>query len=314
MVYCQQCGATNDMMSEQCSRCGNAMPTGTAMAASSVGRTADAHGTAAPAESAPTLPAAGLAAGLELPEWLRRAAAETPEVEPSPARQFAPPPPIASGFPAQAETPLHRRTLNEASSHGQLGARQAPPPPSASIGITDTSSFIAEGDLPEWIRQIAAADAAKKVEEELAAAQAAAIAAANAPRATESLSLPGESNGVSASNPWLSRNEQAASAQAWSAPGTRSMGAPGGHRESAEDSRRGAVADAAVAPGAAVADSARPRKLTKPSRSLPSFSKSRRSSEQTSSPSSKGSMPAPRYLLMGAIAVALILAMVVMGM
>jgi type II secretory pathway pseudopilin PulG len=103
------------------------------------------------------------------------------------------------------------------------------------VAATDTSSFISESDLPAWIRQLAEADEAKKAEEAANAVATAAQQAATANGAGQNLfgegslarrisQLPGEAEPPTvASNPWLSRREQAepaATAQSdiWSKP------------------------------------------------------------------------------------------------
>jgi hypothetical protein len=106
--------------------------------------------------------------------------------------------------------------------------RNAPPhPPIAAVPTrpapvqesADPASFISGDDLPEWIRQIAAADAVKQAESERDAANAAAAVAAQAARR---IPLPGETGAVSVASPWLARRESAAGAHAWggAAPAT----------------------------------------------------------------------------------------------
>jgi hypothetical protein len=80
----------------------------------------------------------------------------------------------------------------------------------------NTATFIAETDLPEWIRQIAAVDAVKQAEAERLAAEAARKAN---PETRKRVVLPGEESApVQASNPWLNRREGSGASQEWSAP------------------------------------------------------------------------------------------------
>jgi hypothetical protein len=216
--YCEHCGAANDILNEQCYRCGYRF----------------AH------VEEPLATATGPAIGqdLELPDWLKRAAAETPAT-PAPvqsATQNRPPAgfhvagsgggpttddlflreperPVAPPPPAKPLPPVPTAGLPNAIPdwlRQQSAAKPAVPEPEA----TDTSSFISENDLPEWIRQIAEADAVKKAEEERLAAEAAARKVETA--APKRIVLPGETApSAPAANPWLTRRDGPTSASSW---------------------------------------------------------------------------------------------------
>lgn len=235
MVYCQQCGAANDIMSRQCHRCGCVL-TSEAEAVS-----AAASNAAAPRAAsgfAPPQPSLDIGQGLELPDWLKRAAAETPP-EPAADRPISsqmPPagfhvaPSTTTGLAEPEESNQPPRPLPPVPNAGlpsampewlrtQTGSAE---PDARPIDPTDTTSFISENDLPEWIRQIAAADAAKEEERKRLAAE-----AAQNEGAAKRPVLPGESAApaVPATNPWLARRDVASAEQAWSAA-TASVAAP----------------------------------------------------------------------------------------
>ncbi|MCC6792355.1 MAG: hypothetical protein IT336_11755 [Thermomicrobiales bacterium] len=308
MNYCEQCGAANDIMNEHCYRCGHPLPR---------------------AEQ-PLVPAAGqvsasaLGQDLELPDWLKRAAAETPAVPPSrPAAASLPPAGFhvaGVGSPATTED-LFRPEPPPAT------PRQLPPVPTAGLpnampdwlrqqsvtrpvtpepDATDTSSFISESDLPAWIRQIAEADAAKKAEEELLAAQATAAAETTAPRRVV---LPGETTpSVPAANPWLTRRDGASAAASWGAP---APGAPPPQPAAPAPALASEMTEAVEtdygAPPAMPATSTHGRKLSLPSISTPSLPKpampslKRRESNELSTPRNN------RVLLLVALIVLLLI-------
>ncbi|MFL5758421.1 MAG: hypothetical protein ACJ789_01710 [Thermomicrobiales bacterium] len=254
--------------------------------------------------------------GLELPDWLKRAATEQPHdvtqatdgnfmymgtnppvppsAVPAPTAQetpVEPPPPTPQPWPApKPQTPLtsiaaepspwqaqqpapasaqndgvqvaERKLLSPEIPNGGLDrampswlneppqhatpdpAPPAEPGPVAHSVTTaaDPSSFISEGDLPAWIRQLAQAEDARKTEEAAAAAATVQEAAAALPLAAPSAlgagqnlfgegsfarrisQVPGEAEPPTmASNPWLNRRDQAqasstAPANLWSRP------------------------------------------------------------------------------------------------
>ena len=79
MVYCEQCGAANDMLNFECHRCGQTLAR-VLEPASQGGQSEREAAVAGPASDASSAHETDLGSGLELPEWLRRAAAATPQV------------------------------------------------------------------------------------------------------------------------------------------------------------------------------------------------------------------------------------------
>lgn len=295
MVYCEQCGAANDIMNRQCHRCGHAMASETGS-----GPLDGTH--LASAGSFPGQPShfaePPLNANLDLPDWLKQAADSTPpspQGYPTPINQapagfhvaqpVAPPQPYPAAAPAvppayaapvqptyavspltpshpvagpgqavtapqpQAWAPPQPQSHPMASQPPVQSAPRAqalPPVPTGDLPSSlpdwlrsqapqaapaepqiqipkpvsvDTSSFISEGDLPEWIRQIAAADAEKQAEEDrLAAVQAAQVASTAPAEPGRRQPLPGETIGTAANNPWLARREAHSASMAWGAP------------------------------------------------------------------------------------------------
>jgi hypothetical protein len=210
VVNCQQCGAANSPTDTHCQRCGGALS-----AAGGDFAPAAAGALFAREANANVMPELGN--GLELPEWLKRAAAETPEVRP-----VAPslPGPEHENRTAQA-APLPTGDLATAMPNwlaaGAPGETQPAAYPPAAAENTATSSFISENDLPEWIRQLGAADALK-AEEGRQAAEASRSAASEA--GTQRSPLPGEASASApAANPWLARRDRAGASVAWSAEG-----------------------------------------------------------------------------------------------
>ncbi|GIW04970.1 MAG: hypothetical protein KatS3mg059_1590 [Thermomicrobiales bacterium] len=180
-----------------------------------------------------------LSDGLELPDWLMRAAAEQPydptqatsvplELMPPAIMDERAPGSTASGGQdgaAKAEPAAPSKAIPNGDLPTSLpawlqqppdtGAAQPAQPASApnSPEPTDTTGFISESDLPEWIRQLAAAEEARKAEE----ARSAATASASEP---ESMSggrrlLPGEIPPAEpVAQPWLARRERPAPSDA----------------------------------------------------------------------------------------------------
>jgi len=258
VLYCELCGAANDILSRQCHRCGGALASDEAVLSTAARTTAvNSPGEAAAHESNVAAGTPDIGQSLELPDWLKRAAAQTPAASsdskewttkppagfhvspdepkgpgPDVAARPLPPvptadlpaampdwlknPPATLAAPAASEAPVIEQPLAPQPS-------SAPPaPPDADAA--NTANFIAESDLPEWIRQIAAADAAKQAEADRLAAEAALQADAET---RKRIFLPGEAAAsMPVSNPWLNRREGAGTSQAWSAPASKTAPVP----------------------------------------------------------------------------------------
>ena len=247
MVYCEQCGAANDMLNVECHRCGHALTHSEEPAPGETSGRFEFAGAKPAAEPASANAVTDLGSGLELPGWLRRAAASTPQIaEPSSLdtapqlpRGFAVAQPdsrqprgesahsaqnnheaVGPGRHASVEPP-RPSIASPIRNHSQsmpewLKTGQSPVPATPQSDITDTSSFISEGDLPEWIQQIAAADALKQADEERLAAAVAETASIAEPLTPRRITLPGEASARAASNPWLSRREKNGASTSWS--------------------------------------------------------------------------------------------------
>ncbi len=207
---CQSCGAPTVVNGKFCSICGTAT---VALAAASLAGVAQGGQridtvvtTERPVNDVAAGPAINLSEGIELPDWLKRAAAEQPF---DPGRQSAiaanPYGPPAGSAGAQSGVPTMDAVngltgggdpayLIDPAGDDVVVARAAAAP---AADVSDTSTFISEDDLPEWIRQLAAADEAKRAEEMQRTAEAAAAegksAASTAPRRRRP--LPGETGG-----------------------------------------------------------------------------------------------------------------------
>jgi Double zinc ribbon len=240
---CHTCGAPTAAGAGFCSSCGaairsaaDALSTGALPGSLKVDAAVAAERQAAAARLGAAL---NLGDGLELPDWLQRAAAEQPF---DPARQSA----VASipfGPIAAATATLESPTAMPATSGGQIDiaseaaahpplsipapglassipawlqdppgadatpAQSASAAPTPEPDVADTGSFISESDLPEWIRQLAAADEAKQAEAERLAAEARGDDDPAGGR--HARPLPGETaaSGPTAS-PWLARRER----------------------------------------------------------------------------------------------------------
>jgi ribosomal protein L40E len=240
---CQSCGSPTVVDATFCSLCGSTTVAAAMASAASVlpgSLKVDAAVAEERQASAARLNATlNLGEDLELPDWLKRAAAEQP-FDPSrqtaiSANPFGPPagttatvatPPMAAGngMPIGNATPPTVPHLPTAGDDVVATAPAAAPAPVRDV--TDTSSFISEEDLPEWIRQLAAADAVKKAEEERLAAEAATEQgkAAGAADSRRRQPLPGETTATGpAASPWLARRERAevpetVAADSWGAP------------------------------------------------------------------------------------------------
>jgi hypothetical protein len=319
VVYCEQCGAANDIMNRQCHRCGREMvPAEEPIpAAAWLNPSQTSANGAVPATTE-------LGQGLELPEWLKRAAAQTPPAAPntplsapnlppdgfhvagtvsSPEIKFeSPNPSIQSAPPPRPLPPVPTADLPSAMPDWLKTRGAAQDPVVQEPDATDTSSFISENDLPEWIRQIAVADAAKKAEEVRLAAEAASVADADAPKRTI---LPGDASlSAPAANPWLSRRDSNAAADAWGNPDKPGTTMPSAQEEARDDSPLEPFAYDQSTPAAQAQISKRSRKLSLPSVSLPTISKP----GSASGPSSQ----TRRVVLLGAAAVLVLLLLVML--
>lgn len=272
---CQSCGAPTVEGGKFCSLCGTATVAAPAAALAGVlagSRNVDAAITTdrQPAASQPDS-AIDLSEGLDLPDWLKRAAAEQPfdpnrptavvanpygptgsssatvEVAPASmgagsATESSPRPPLSIPDSGPPLTPSGRLADP---ADGQVGAATAT---TRAANVADTSSFISEDDLPDWIRQLAAADEAKNVEEMQRAADA---AAAGKPTSTAGprshRPLPGETAATApATSPWLTRRERTdvpepAAVEPW---GASAAPAPGSADQSIQQERASVALDA----------------------------------------------------------------------
>lgn len=313
MYFCQDCGGANAAQADSCRICGKALirerdgapclRCGGATAeganfCSVCGATAIATKPAAAstgnrsAEGDDTVVSVGqvdapgdgvnLGDGLELPEWLKRAAAEQP-FDATASRQMAvnanPYGPLggstatldvgrsdgdASGPPADfvlgAQAPLsipaeEIDALVARETSANHGDKEPNDLKTAARGSSsdsaDTSTFISENDLPDWIRQLAAADEARKLEEaRLADAALAAQQAASDADPRQRKPLPGEIAVAPGSNPWLARRDRTddtdqAVADSWGKPATGEL--------------RGAAPDSTAASAGTALESAAPQ-------------------------------------------------------
>jgi hypothetical protein len=258
VLYCELCGAANDILSRQCHRCGGALALAEAVFSTAT-RTAAVN---SPAEAAGSIQlesvgAPNIGESLDLPDWLKRAAAQTPPAssdsqewptvpptgfrvsldesnasEPDLTAQPLPPVPttdLPAAMPDWLKNPPAAPAVQAVSKTPVVEPPVTAQPSSVSPAQPDadaanTATFIAESDLPEWIRQIAAADAAKQAEADRLAAEAALQADAET---RKRIFLPGEAAAsMPVSNPWLNRREGAGASQAWSAPASKTAPVP----------------------------------------------------------------------------------------
>jgi hypothetical protein len=239
---CQSCGAPTVEGANFCSLCGTATVTAPTVSLAEMlpgSLKVDAVVADERQATAARMGAAiNLGEGLELPDWLKRAAAEQP-YDPNRQNAVAADPFGPAGAGAATLTAARPGGIRNGSATDlDLGSRpplsipvsrpaasvQGPTPPvdeqSATVpaaaarpaDVSDTSTFISEDDLPEWIRQLAAADEAKKADEMRRASEAAAVerqpAPATDPRRRRP--LPGEAAPSGpATSPWLTRRERA---------------------------------------------------------------------------------------------------------
>lgn len=279
MCYCQDCGARNDhdaafcricgheirkeRDSHLCTSCGEYLAPGAAFCSSCGAATAaqrrlheslpvslgveTAVAAERPVAAARMEAAFNLNDGLDLPDWLKRAAAEQPydpsqAMHPaelsfaSPTFEGQTPGTIPADYPSNGTAHAEDRLPLRAIPNGDLSTSlpawlQQPPDTSAATeprsaptpappDLADTTSFISENDLPEWIRQLAAAEEAKKAEESRLAATTRTDEATST--STGRRLLPGEIPPAEpVTQPWLARRERpeaidAAMAETWS--------------------------------------------------------------------------------------------------
>ena len=227
---CQSCGSPTVVDASFCSLCGSTTVAAAMASAASVlpgSLKVDAAVAEERQATAARLNATlNLGEGLELPEWLKRAAAEQP-FDPSRQTAISANPfgsPTGTTSTVAATSPLAAGNGMPTGDATEPTEPQLPPAggdvvataPVAAPGpvrdVADTSSFISEEDLPEWIRQLAAADAAKKAEGERLAAEAATEQGkvAGAVDLRRRQPMPGESTATGpATSPWLARRERA---------------------------------------------------------------------------------------------------------
>jgi hypothetical protein len=251
---CHSCGAPTVLDGKFCSLCGLAITTHSSGSHPSGPASVD-QDTVVAVQSQPSAAAATaplkLGEGLDLPDWLKRAASEQP-FDPNQqaaiaANPFGPPAGATSVLTRPAKAPADATTVaspvrtadgievssrpplsipNDAGALPAMGNSDVPTaesavtnPSAAGPTVTsdpsDTSSFISENDLPEWIRQLAAADEAKKAEElRLAAETARAELKTAAADGRRRRLLPGETEDAGpATSPWLARRDRPESPQ-----------------------------------------------------------------------------------------------------
>jgi hypothetical protein len=271
---CQSCGAPTVAGANFCSLCGSATVTAPAASLAEVlpgslkVDAAIADGRRVSAARMGT--AINLGEGLDLPDWLKRAAAEQP-FDPghqtvAAVNHYGPPGGMATTLVAEAPGGSNGSVAGvDLGSRPPLSipvaAAAASPDPNLTptpndnaaaasssahaADVADTSTFISEDDLPEWIRQLAAADEAKKTEERRQAAEAATVqrhpASATDPKRRRP--LPGETAPTGpVASPWLSRREHV------DGPDTIAAGTWGTATAATAAAERAVTLDAAPAP------------------------------------------------------------------
>lgn len=252
---CQRCGSATAEAAHFCSLCGatTVQPISAAQNAKNAQSDVGDSVVTVNQTSAQVGTEINLGEGLELPDWLKRAAAEQPfdashqtainanpygplgggtatlnalhadGGDPPPATDFvlSPQPPLS--IPDDAiDALIAQSATGSASTQGTDSYAS-----SANTGadVSDTSTFISENDLPEWIRQIAAADEARKLEEiRLADEQTASSRAAGATDPRNRKPLPGETTTTGPrTSPWLARRDRSdetdsVAADSWGRP------------------------------------------------------------------------------------------------
>jgi hypothetical protein len=320
VYFCQDCGGANAANAESCRICGKALvrERDGAPCLRCGGATAEAANfcslcgatTVQPVSAAPSAHAdaddtvvafnqlgaqqgndLNLGEGLELPEWLKRAAAEQPfDASRQTAINANPYGPAGGGtvtldavhadgadvapatdFVLSPEPPLSipRDATDSVISQGAAGSQGAGGVASSDSDASDTSTFISENDLPELSRKIAAADEARRLEEiRLANEQSAASGAAGANDPRNRKPLPGETQTTGpGTSPWLARRDRSeetdtVAADSWGKPAAEKREAPQDTvvaPASAEPAPTPVVADSVVAAAAATGESSQNR-------------------------------------------------------
>jgi hypothetical protein len=238
-ALCQSCGAATAEGANFCSLCGTATVAAPTASLATVlpGSLKFDAAVAAERQAAATRigSVTNLGEGLDLPDWLKRAASEQPFDPSRPtavvANPYGPAGSSATLIAAAPTTGANSVSSADAelASRPPLSIPDSEPRATAPAGqiqperqqvgtvaalktdVADTKSFISEDDLPEWIRQLAAADAAKNAEELRRAADA--VVATQQTSAADPRSrrpLPGETAPTGpATSPWLTRRERA---------------------------------------------------------------------------------------------------------
>jgi hypothetical protein len=270
---CQRCGTATAEAANFCSLCG--ATTVRAVSAAQSDSRADANA----GDTLVTFGQPGsqqstdinLGEGLELPDWLKRAAAEQPfdanrqtAINANPfghlggttatldASHADGSIPSATDFVLSSQPPLSIPgeeidsliAHDAAASTGRKGADSNGSTASAAASdVSDTSTFISENDLPDWIRQLAAADEARKVEDmRRADEQSAANRSAGATDLRNRKPLPGETATTGpGTSPWLARRDRSDESESVVADSWGRPGATGEKRAAPPE-----VADAAV--------------------------------------------------------------------
>ena len=210
MNICEVCGTANNELESQCRICGHTL------SKESQSQAAPVAVQNAPLQADPVLEAAR-------PEPAPPAAAAEPQpqLQMSSVRQAAPtgaPPMLGNAAPDEATAPEPEPEW-DLPSFMQQGGRQG------FASAQDSANLISANDLPDWIRQIAEADAAKAEAEAMEQA-ARAAEPSEAPASIVKRALPGETK-VSAptSTTWLSKSAAPQeSGDAWAADEVEAAG------------------------------------------------------------------------------------------
>ena len=178
MNICELCGAANSELDTECRICGQPLATQSVP----VPATATQPEEAATSAAMPPSPVDN-----------------SPHLQVSSFRQAAPTgaPPMLGNAPQADPVPVESDPKPALPSFMQEGARTHAPAP-------EPVELISANDLPDWIRQIAEADAAKAAAEAAAAAQAATVDVAATKRP-----LPGEATSAGPGASWLSKSSAA---------------------------------------------------------------------------------------------------------
>jgi hypothetical protein len=171
LIICEICGAANREFDEQCRVCGQALVAADAVQPAPVVAQSQASSAQPEAPAAP-LQAASASAPMQEPQNAPRPVQPSPVIAPqSPLDRLA----SMGSAPATSAPPMLRKSLEDDvmamegdldppfSSFNQAGGRL--------LSSREPLQLISASDLPDWIRQIADADAVKAQEEALKAAE-----------------------------------------------------------------------------------------------------------------------------------------------